>query len=311
MTAATAPPPDVTAYLAAVRDALSDLPDAERDDLLAEVEDSLLEAAGEGGSISARLGPPAEFAAELRVAAGLHETTATQARTTPSIRELAARLANHPGVAALRRLGHELAPIWWVLRAYLAVGAIAYIFDTGWSTRYPVVPRFDSAKFGLALVILAMIASVWLGLRTRRAGWRYPRLVTALNAALVVAIVPVSLDLANTSAYDSLVAAAYAPPPAATPQLSYDGILVENVYPYSRSGRLLHDVLLYDALGRPLDIGGLGDPQRRLLETVDGKPMFNSFPIRYFEPNTMRVANPNAGPQIDVPEITTPALPRR
>jgi uncharacterized membrane protein len=63
MTAATA---DVAAYLAAVRSSLRDLPEAERDDLVAEVEASLVESAGEGGSIAARLGPPEEFAAELR-----------------------------------------------------------------------------------------------------------------------------------------------------------------------------------------------------------------------------------------------------
>ncbi|HJV29442.1 MAG TPA: hypothetical protein VJ645_02905 [Gaiellaceae bacterium] len=63
MTAATA---DIAAYLAAVRSSLSDLPEAERDDLVAEVEASLVESAGEGGSISARLGPPEEFAARRR-----------------------------------------------------------------------------------------------------------------------------------------------------------------------------------------------------------------------------------------------------
>ena len=45
MSATTVLPPDVAAYLAAVREALADLPVAERDDLLAEVEVSLLDAA--------------------------------------------------------------------------------------------------------------------------------------------------------------------------------------------------------------------------------------------------------------------------
>jgi hypothetical protein len=50
VSATTALPPDVAAYLAAVREALSDLPAAERDDLVAEVEVSLLDAASEGGA---------------------------------------------------------------------------------------------------------------------------------------------------------------------------------------------------------------------------------------------------------------------
>src|SRR5687768_14623642 len=44
----------------------------ERDDLLSEVEPSLLEAAADGDEpIAARLGPPADFAADLRASAGL------------------------------------------------------------------------------------------------------------------------------------------------------------------------------------------------------------------------------------------------
>jgi len=73
VSATTGLPPEVSHYLAAVREALDDLPSTERDDLLVEVEPSLLDAASEsGGNVSARLGPPEEFAAELRAAAGLH-----------------------------------------------------------------------------------------------------------------------------------------------------------------------------------------------------------------------------------------------
>ena len=65
MTPTTAVPPEVSEYLAAVRAALDDLPATERDDLLAEVEPSLLDAASEtGGNVSARLGPAEEFAAD-------------------------------------------------------------------------------------------------------------------------------------------------------------------------------------------------------------------------------------------------------
>jgi hypothetical protein len=49
MTAATAVPPEVGRFLAAVRAALADLPEAERDDLLPEVEASLTEAAADTG----------------------------------------------------------------------------------------------------------------------------------------------------------------------------------------------------------------------------------------------------------------------
>ena len=309
MTAATA---DVAAYLAAVRSSLRDLPEAERDDLVAEVEASLVESAGEGGSISARLGPPEEFAAELRSAAGLHEPVAPQ-RGPSQLALLAARFGNDPRVARLRSVAIELAPIWWVARAYLAVGAIAYILDTGWSTRYPVVPRFGTAEAGVALIVLAAVASVWVGLWMRREGSPIPRLTAAANAALVLAILPVTLDVTDTSAHDFLVTMAYAPVPQVRPDLASDGVKIDNIYPYSRDGKLLHDVLLYDGAGRPIEIPANrgDDPNRRFVVTNGNKPLYNVFPIRYFEPGTQRVERPNAAPYIEHPHVVTPRLPAK
>ena len=111
-------PPEVAMYLAAVRAALADLPPEERDDLLTDVRASLVEAAAEsGGNIAARLGPPEEFAAELRAAAGLHAPAPVR-RDRGRLIELARRIAADPQV-------RRLVPIWWVARAYVAVGAVA------------------------------------------------------------------------------------------------------------------------------------------------------------------------------------------
>ena len=63
---------DVRDYLAAVMRELADLPPAERDDLLDDLDDHLHEVLAEGeGSLEQRLGPPAMYAAELRTSAGL------------------------------------------------------------------------------------------------------------------------------------------------------------------------------------------------------------------------------------------------
>ena len=309
MTAATA---DVAAYLAAVRSSLHDLPEAERDDLVAEVEASLVESACEGGSISARLGPPEEFAAELRSAAGLHETPRPE-RGPSQVALLVTRLSRDPRVARLRSLTVELAPIWWVARAYLAIGAIAYVLDTGWSTRYPVVPRFGTAEIGVALIVVATVASVWVGLWMRREGSPFPRLTTAVNAALVLAILPVTLDVTDTRAHDFLVTMAYAPVTQVTQGVANDGVPIANIYPYSRDGKLLHDVLLYDGAGRPLEISSdnIQNPDRRYVVTNGNKPLFNVFPIRYYEPGTERVERPNAAPYIEHPLVVTRPLPAK
>ena len=105
MTGSLTVPREVDEYLAAVRDALADLPAAERDDLLVEVEASLADAAAEsGGALAARLGEPAAFAAELRSAAGLHE--APRPERPPSAAgqralALVARFLGDPRVAAV------------------------------------------------------------------------------------------------------------------------------------------------------------------------------------------------------------------
>ncbi len=319
MTAATAPPPEVAAYLAAVRDSLSDLPASERDDLVAEVEPSLVEAAAEGGAIAARLGPPEEFAAELRAAAGLHESSPSTPRPSElaaRLRTLAARIRNDPRLVAPARIARDLAPIWWVARAYFAVGALAFALDEQWSARYPVVPRLGgSGETGALAIAVAAVISAWLGLRARRHGPLFPRAGAVLNALLALAIFPTLAEVTDTKAHDALVAAAYAPRPQAVAPtgVSNNGTRVDNIYPFSRDGKLLHDVLLYDGAGRPIEVPsnrGL-DPDRRYVVTNGNKPLFNVFPIRYYEPGTRRVERPNAMPYVELPLLLTPPLPAK
>ena len=94
------------------------------------------------------------------------------------------------------------------------------------------------------------------------------------------------------------------------PGLQLDGRQVQNIYPYSRAGKLLHDVLLYDDTGRPLSLGLGPDPWRRVVRGVGDRPLANAFPIRYFEEKRGRrqVAHPDASPRVHVPKIVTPPL---
>jgi hypothetical protein len=296
-------PAEVGAYLAAVRATLSDLPAAERDDLLAEVESSLREAADDTGSIGARLGSPEEFAAELRSAAGLHESPA--ARSHATIREAVKRLAAHPRVAAVRRVATELAPVWWIARAYAVVVGIAVLAGGSWSTRYPAVPRFGSAEVGVAVLVLAVAASGTLGLWMRDGRISARRVALAGNLACIALAVPAVGQLTKSN----LPPPVYVSFPTLYPAqgLIYNGVPVQNIYPYSLDGKLLHDVLLYDGAGNPLDLGGsVPDPSRRILTTSANTSVLNSFPIRYYEPGTVRVAHPNAGPAVQTPTVLPP-----
>ena len=295
-------PSDVSAYLAAVRASLADLPAGERDDLLAEVESSLIESASEGGTISARLGAPEEFAAELRSAAGLH---VVEVPVSPNrLARLRAMVRAHEAkVAPVRRLASELAPIWWVVRGYLAVGLFAYLLDSSWSSVNRAVPRIGSGEGGLILIAVAIVISVLLGLRTRGRRTSLAPFLIVANLVLLAAAFPIAQTVVDQSERRALLAAAYAPPSPPTPGLAYDGRPIDNVYPYSTDGTLLHDVLLYDGSGRPLAIQRNleSDPNRRVVRDARGRPIFNVFPVRYFEPGTHRVAHPEAAPPVDLP----------
>jgi HAAS len=299
VTPTTAVPPEVSEYLAAVRAALDDLPATERDDLLAEVEPSLLDAASEtGGNVSARLGPAEDFAAELRTAAGL-QPPAGRVDEGPRLLLLARRLARSSRPRDLRRL----APIWWVVRAYLLVAAIALAAGASWSLRYVFVPHLSTAWLGLLVIAAAVALSVWIGLRTPRVTY----LVVLGNLVLLGLAIPVLSHFRHRQLPVQVVTVPIYQP---SQGLTLNGVSVTNIYPFSRQRRLLHDVLLYTGAGTPLDAPGAAiDPQRRVLRTTSGKQVLNAYPIRYFDPGTGQVAHPGASPRIRIPRIATPPLP--
>jgi hypothetical protein len=304
LTAAAHVPSDVETYLARVRDALADVPADERNDLLAEVEASLYESASEsGGSVAARLGPPEEFAAELRSAAGLHAPAEPQ---PAGLREALARVEADPRVARALGFLRELAPIWWAVRGYVLVAALALLAGTSWSTSHGAVPRTGSAKLGAAAISIAVLASIGLGLWGRRS--RASRLPLALvNVALLGATIPVAIHLSHSNAQP--VATPVFVQTEIPPGLLYNGAPVSNIFPYSRGGRLLHDVFLYTGAGTPLDVSTTAyDPYRRIPQTKTGTPVFNAFPLRYYEPGTRAVLHPNAGPKVKVPRLATPPV---
>ncbi|TMM26320.1 MAG: hypothetical protein E6F94_06435 [Actinobacteria bacterium] len=305
MTTAAHVPSDVETYLARVRAALSDVPAEERDDLLAEVEASLHETASETeGSVAAQLGPPEDFAAELLSAAGLHPSTEPPAA---GLRETIERLAGSRQVTTSLRFLRELAPISWAVRGYVAVAALALAANASWSTSHGAVPRIGNAKLGAAAIFVAVAASIALGLWNRGvARTRLP--LAVLNIVLLATLVPVAVHLSHRAQPEVATRVFIQTEPV--PGLAYNGAPVDNIYPYSRDGRLLHDVLLYTAAGTPLNVGTTAyDPYRRILATKTGRLVYNAFPVRYYEPGTKMVLRPGAGPKVKVPHIATPPLP--
>jgi hypothetical protein len=296
--ATTRLPANVEAYLLELRAELDDLATDERDDLLAEVEASLLESAGDE-PLAAQFGPPAAFAADLRASAGLPPKPVAKAPREPRI--------DWPAVLATTR---TLAPIWWLVRGYVAVALLVILTTDTWSTYQLGIPHLGgSTELGVAAVLAGVAVSVALGLWSR-----VPRPVAVVaNLALVAAIAPVAIQNAGPGSApipnDDLVQQMEAVRYQQSMQgLAYNGDPIKNVYPIDRHGRLLHDVRLFGDGGRPLDFGEAGaDLTRRAVLTADGEAL-NAFPIRYQDPDTGKVTNPDAAPEIDAPPIITKPL---
>jgi hypothetical protein len=298
---------DVKSYLDAVRARLDDLPAEERDDLLADVEPSILEGAEESDApVELRLGPPHAFADELRSAAGLPpRAEGPEAAPRAGLRDrLAAADAFFTSNPATRWL-RELAPLWWAFRGVVAVGLIELLLGEsllGGSS-------LPAHALALALaVVVAVTASVAVGLRRPRRNTA----VVVVNLVLALAAVAVSWNAIGAASAVLDDGGESAAPPAFAPGLTYDDVPVENIYAFDREGRLLYDVRLFMQDGRPLAIGGPdGDPNRRTVRSRDGDLAFNAFPIRYFEPGTRRVADPAAGAPPRPGPVATKPLGRR
>jgi hypothetical protein len=96
---------------------------------------------------------------------------------------------------------------------------------------------------------------------------------------------------------------------APMPGLAFNGVQIANIFPFDRCGKPLNDVMLYLPNGRAVNVdANRVDPHRRYLVTRRGNRVYNSFPVRYYEPGTVRVAHPNAGPAVHVPAVLTPPL---
>jgi hypothetical protein len=301
----------IEAYLAAVRASLGDIAEDERADLLAEVEASLIEAAGDIESPFAALGPPEAFAAELRASAGLGEPTAFDAPSPSALdaaRVFIADLRRRPWVAKALPIAGELAPIWWVARGYLAVVAVVVATGTWWSDSRPWLPDISTPRTGVLVILAATAVSVAFGVLRRRRAASFLLVALVVNVAAVLAIVPALRHVTNAPQPAVVVENAAAATTPAFTGVTYEGRKVLNLYPYSRDGKLLHDVQLYDDLGRPvfLDLGA--DQLRRVPKTAKGQGVLNAYPIRYRQPGTRVVAHPDAAPRARAPRLVTPAL---
>ncbi|KRC34265.1 hypothetical protein ASE27_03340 [Oerskovia sp. Root918] len=303
-------------YAADVRAHLVDLSPEQVDDLTDGLEADLAEALADmpgalrpvpagsevpdGGAtsfldVTARFGPAAEYAAELRSAAGL-DPAAPGPRPRIGVRgrllvlggifesgwkSLWAPVTSTSQWAAFREFAVVLRPVWWVLRAWVVVLVLHAWF--GFSTGFGLVPR---VPFWRLLLLAAIVVSVQWG-RGRWLRWRAVHtLRKVVNVVAVVVAVPLLLGAAfgasnvltgrGGSDDDGSYSYGYEIGYEAAQRegmsqvrtgsgnggVFVDGSQVSNLFVYDASGQALHDVQIFDDQGRPVrTITGEGTTQ--------------------------------------------------
>jgi hypothetical protein len=288
------PANDIARYAAAVRAALASLPDAERESLLEDLENHLAEVASESDqSLEERLGKPASYAAELRSAYGV-VTEPEKGKPRLRIRErfwtvLKTASATN-AYREVRAFLPELRGGWWVLRGYLLVLIVAFIFRHGFNLSPIPNPFSSSGLLQVLATVVAVVVSVRLGRRGMPVsrGWRGVAL--GVNVGIALLAVPVLVSMGTGSNYYGYYAADSSDPYASQASGgSYQGFT--NIYPYSRDGQPLKDILLYDQDGRPIVLAPSGIATD-VPVGADGLPIENAYPLSQRDQDGAPIAPP-------------------
>jgi hypothetical protein len=185
-------------YATAVRGALSDLPKDEVDDLTDGLEADLAERAED--PLAPALGAPAEYAAELRAAAGIpvRKSGSSFATAVSSARnawtEFVQGAKRHSSVSGPLAFFVSLRPVWWVYRAW-----VPFLWAELWmgSGIHPLPVNVGS----FLILATALVLSVQFG-RGRWLRWQGLRVVLVLlNIVLVVTLPIVVIWATNASGY--------------------------------------------------------------------------------------------------------------
>ncbi|KQR12226.1 hypothetical protein [Cellulomonas sp. Leaf334] len=263
---------DVAGYAAAVRRSLADLGPEQVDDLTDDLEADLAEALDDerhvahGRGVLEQFGPPEEYAAELRAAAGLAPATAAARSGLPMGDPV--QDARRLGRWTLRRLRAQawwppvesflvaLRPVWWLLRGWVVYQLVASMAGvSGWFPHN--LPAF-----------LVLVGFVVLSVQWGRGAWfrgsSVAWVATTANVVAVVAVLPLLGSAQDwlgdrEAVYDSYQAGVLGggDPQTIIQDKAVDGVVVDgmqvsNLFVYDAEGNPLTDVQVYDDRGRPV-----------------------------------------------------------
>jgi len=336
--------PEVQDFLDVVRSQLVDLDADEQREILDGLEADLTDLVAERGGEA--LGDPVSYARELRAAAGLEpEMHASRAhRPVPErIHAVLDASAERWGQILTAAPGNAdeflttLRPVWWVLRAWLAVETVALALGV-WALT--IIPGSNVAGVGAIAAAVFLSVQLGRGLLWPAERWRRAAslrvLLLGLNV-LAVVMIPGVLDGLQHGRNGALEAAyAQATSTASVDGLQFNGEPVRNIYPYDAQGHPLVGVQLFDQVGQPINVvtepeyiddiddANEGAPKVSYPWTNGAAQLFNVFPIptrvqdsEEPSPTAFTEASPPtigpfplaAVPQVSLPGITPSVLP--
>lgn len=247
--------PEIAKFAAAVRDALADLPEEERDELTDGLEADLSESLAE--DLRRTLPDPIAYAAELRAAAGLpaparkRGTFAGLAQSgRDTLTDIGIAIRRNPALAGALDFLDAVRPIWWIGRAWVAAWLVSALL--GGQPRY-----WFSSGWWIVFAAFVVISVQWG--RGRWLSRGVPALIVIGNVIAVIAVLPImaaaddggsgysEFDKGYSAGSDSVLN----DPPAKG--LLFNGQPLQNIYAYDAAGKPLHRVQLFDQSGHPLD----------------------------------------------------------
>lgn len=256
--------PDVTAFVARVRELLADLPEEDRLELTEGLEADLTDQVSERGG--GALGDPEAYARELRAAAGLDpaprrrpqgQRSTSLAEQLDAARDRWATMVSRPTIATVWTVLVALRPAWWAVRAWAAAVLLA-LFLPGWyDYGFVWLPGVHPVA-GLLILLACLAGSALVGLGKvwpgGRRGTPARMVLLVLNVAAVVALPVINgqLDQQSWSRFSQGYNEAQAG--AGARGVMNGGQEVCNIAAYDAAGQPLVGVQLFDQAGRQLDV---------------------------------------------------------
>jgi hypothetical protein len=285
--------PDVTAFVARVRELLADLPEEDRLELTEGLEADLTDQVAESGG--GALGDPEAYARELRTAAGLdpaprRRVRGPHARSVPEVldgvRAWWDGQVARPRVAPAWSLVAALRPVWWFFRAWIAAVLVCIAMPgyTPWGfTWLPGVPN----ELGLAVLAVCVLGStlvgtgrVWPGGTDASSRGPAARVTLIGLNLLAVGMIPVVEQYYQDAEWAQVREYGFAGT-SSTEDLGVmnRGQQVCNIAAYDAEGQPLVGVQLFDQAGRPLDVRCWGQQDRTVPWVLGDVTRWNVFPI--------------------------------